>query len=434
MGLATFVREALGDVTMASIFRRGKSKIWWIKYYANGRQVYYSLRTNDARVAKQIKRQIEGEKAKGALFAPSKIPLPAFLEDFCKFLSTIRTKKSLSGDISVLRIFFGPVCPALELGSRINKRWRPGHSIRIKDTMQHVHVKAQFLEEITPAKIESFLARRILEDGIAPKTANRYREVLHRMFNFAIKNWQFISVDRRYTNPAAMVERRPEPAHTIRFLSISQIQQQLKALQEKTTLHAIVATLIYSGLRRSEALWLTVDDVDMEQRLIHIQAKTIDEEYWQPKTRRNRTVPISSALHEILVKYRPERKALWFFPSPQGKRWDPDNFSDDLRKINKEQGLSWSCLDFRHTFGSHLAQKGVSLYKIAALMGNSPDICSKHYAALMPEKMHDAVEFETDNSSAGRSSEEMLQQILDKLELQPSKETKPKLRIVQSQC
>lgn len=32
---------------------------------ANGRQVYYSLRTNDARVAKRIKRQIEGEEAKG---------------------------------------------------------------------------------------------------------------------------------------------------------------------------------------------------------------------------------------------------------------------------------------------------------------------------------------------------------------------------------
>jgi len=432
MGWAIIVREVLGDVAMASIFRRGKSKNWWIKYYANGRQVYYSLRTNDIRVAKRIKRQIEGEEAKGELLAPSKTLLPAFLEDFGKFLSTIRTQKSYSSDISVLRVFFGPVCPALELGSYVNKRWRSSHSKRLKDTMRHIHVKAEFLEEITTTRIESFLARRILEDGIAPKTANRYRGVLHRMFNFAIKNWQFVSVDRRHANPAAMVERRREPARTIRFLSILQIQQQLKVLQVKATLHGIVATLIYAGLRRSEALWLTVDDVDLERKLIYVQAKTVNEEYWQPKTKHNRTVPISSTLHKILTEYRPERQAPWFFPSTIGKRWDPDNFSRDLRKINREHGSSWSCLHFRHTFGSHLAQKGVSLYKIAKLMGNSPDICRKHYAALMPEKMHDVVEFETSTSSGDRSTKEMFKQILDKLEPKASTETIPKLRIVKS--
>ena len=168
------------------------------------------------------------------------------------------------------------------------------------------------------------------------------------------------------------------------------------------------------------------------RKLIYVRAKTVDEEYWQPKTRRNRTVPISSSLHKILTEYRPDRQAPWFFPSPQGKCWDPDNFSQDLRKINKAAGLDWSCLDFRHTFGSHLAQKGVSLYKIAKLMGNSPDICRKHYAALIPEKMHDVVEFETGTLSDGRSTEEMFKQILDKLEPKASTETMPKLRIVKS--
>jgi hypothetical protein len=96
---------------MASIFRRGKQGIWCIKYYVNGRQAYYSLNTTDARIAKKMKRQIEGEEAKGELLAPSKTPLPVFLEDFCRFLATIRTPKSYSADISVLRVFFGPYMP-----------------------------------------------------------------------------------------------------------------------------------------------------------------------------------------------------------------------------------------------------------------------------------------------------------------------------------
>ena len=37
--------------------------------------------------------------------------------------------------------------------------------------------------------------------------------------------------------------------------------------------------------------------------------------------------------------------------------------------------------------------KGESLFKIATLMGNPPEICRRHYAALVPEAMADSVEF-----------------------------------------
>jgi hypothetical protein len=40
------------------------------------------------------------------------------------------------------------------------------------------------------------------------------------------------------------------------------------------------------------------------------------------------------------------------------------------------------CLDFRHTYGSQLAIKGGSLYKISTLMRNSPETRQRHYAAL----------------------------------------------------
>jgi len=37
--------------------------------------------------------------------------------------------------------------------------------------------------------------------------------------------------------------------------------------------------------------------------------------------------------------------------------------------------------------------KGESLYKISKIMGNSPEICRKHYAALLPESLTGSVEF-----------------------------------------
>lgn len=105
-------------------------------------------------------------------------------------------------------------------------------------------------------------------------------------------------------------------------------------------------------------------------------------------------MPISSTLRRYLDQYT--RRIIpggWLFPSPAGACWDPDNFSHNLADMDRKAGLKWSSLEFRHTFGSQLAMKGESLYKINALMGNSPAICQRHYAALLPESLGDAVEF-----------------------------------------
>jgi len=105
-------------------------------------------------------------------------------------------------------------------------------------------------------------------------------------------------------------------------------------------------------------------------------------------------VPVSSQLRLYLDRWELKRpKVKWLFPSPEGKRWDCDNFSQDLRAANDKAKLPWGALDYRHTFGSQLAMKGESLYKIAMLMGNSPEICRRHYAALSPESLVESVEF-----------------------------------------
>ena len=82
--------------------------------------------------------------------------------------------------------------------------------------------------------------------------------------------------------------------------------------------------------------------------------------------------------------------------------------------------------------GSQLAKKGESLYKIAELMGNSPEICRRHYAALMPEKMHDVVEFSPINSPKADKTEAMLKQILEKLERNEPASTGPQLRLIRT--
>lgn len=244
------------------------------------------------------------------------------------------------------------------------------------------HVKVKCLDDDTVELINRFIVDHLQRNGWSTQTANSMRQMLHRLFVYAMKHHGFYSRDRRHPNPAAAVERQREAAYQIRFLSLKQINEQLGVVATHRIIHALVAIYIYTGLQREEALWLTHKDMRLEDLFIRVQAKTIDGEFWQPKTKRNRVVPISETLLKLLQAYRPSDSSIWFFPSPKGKRWNPDNFSHDLRSVNKTCSLHWSCLDFRHTFGSHLAQKGESLYKIAILMGNSPDICRRHYAAL----------------------------------------------------
>ncbi len=79
-----------------------------------------------------------------------------------------------------------------------------------------------------------------------------------------------------------------------------------------------------------------------------------------------------------------------------------------------------------------MAQKGESLYKIAQLMGNSPNICRRHYAALVSEEMQDTVEFKRRqgaNTPDDADLKALMKRLLDKLDDDDDKD-QPRLRLV----
>ncbi len=417
---------------MASLYKRGD--VFWIGYRTGGRTIQRSLHTTNERIARDKKKQFEYELMIGDLQTESRLELTFIIEEYCKHLKARSPHKARSNDTSRLRILFGPICQSLQLGMLGGTSKK-----RCPDKYAHAHIKVQLLEEVTAEMINRFISDRLREDRWSPKTANAIREIMHRLFNFAIKHYGFRSRDRRYPNPAAAVERIREPAPEIRFLTLEDITEQLKCLRDRPIMYTLVATYIYAGLRREEAVWLTREDVDLDQRIIRIRAKTVEGKSWQPKTRRNRAVPISETLMAILKAYEPPGLSIWFFPAPLGGRWDVDNVSQELKKLNSAKGLEWTCLDFRHTFGSQLAQKGESLYKIATMLGNSPTICQRHYAALIPETMHEAAEFPMTQEKQAASTEAkqdaatelLLDRLLVELEArQGGKLKQPPLRLV----
>lgn len=380
---------------MASLKQRGST--WFVQWYEGDKQRRRSLGTESFQVAKEKLRRFESAQYRGEdCPLPTRTPVGEAVAAYIEHMRAHRPERSWRRDLSYLRESFGECCTELELGEGRAKKCRDRRLPQ--DRRRKLHpIAASHVEEITTAAVSDFLAAQVRTKGLAPKTANRYREVIAKLINWAMKSGRVrMPLDR---NPTSRVERYREHAPEIRFLTLAQIDEQLTALRFRPQLQAMVATLIYAGLRREELLWLQVDDLvpathQSPNGLLRIRAKTVVDESWQPKTKKNRAVPVSRDLSRYLDVYTPRGTTHdWLFPSPDGTRWDSDNFSQDLRSVNETAGLPWSCLDFRHTFGSQLAQRSVSLYQIATLMGNSPAICQRHYAALVHEDMAPAVEF-----------------------------------------
>ena len=384
---------------MASLKKRPGNPIFYIQFYVGTQQRRISTETDSFQRAKEKLRQFETAQARNDITCglPTKTPIAEVLTEYVNHIRSAKTPKSAQTDIYYLRDVFGPVCEALKVTSRklsaaTKKRPpKPGQDRRCKAPV----VEAPHFEAITTAQIAAFISGRMASRGLAPKTGNRLRDTLSALFTWAMKQRGVRMPGDK--NPVSAVDKYKESAPEIRFLTFKQIDEQLDTLAENVQLQAMVATLIFAGIRREELLWLTPEDLDLAAGtfgVIRVRAKTLDGESWQPKTKRNRAVPVSSRLRHFLDKWRLKHpNGTWLFPSPAGVRWDPDNFSSDLRFANEKAKLPWGCLDFRHTFGSQLAMKGESLFKISALMGNSPEICRRHYAALVPEAMTDSVEF-----------------------------------------
>lgn len=423
---------------MASIYKRGKT--WWISYHVGQRRVQRSLKTQSAREAEEIKKQYTAAERIDLLPEPSDTAIGPFLQKLCEYWRRVRKGKGAASDIGRLRQFFGPVCPALEYPPRTERRLRdnPRPLPSRRDEKAETYIPIKKLEDLTANMITAVLRERFVTGEISGRTANRYRGVLSSMFTFARKHHGYVCPEARYRNPVEGVDRFPEKAGIITYLNDEQIEQQLKALEPYPQIRAMAAVAIFAGPRREAITWLTNADVNLDGQLLHVRAKKVEGEYWEPKTGRDRSVPIGTRLKEVLSEYGPPQGSAWFFPSPRGGRWHPDSFSARLREINEALGLPWSCTDFRHTFGSHLAQAGTSLYKISSLMGNSPGICRKHYAALLPAEMRDEVENAFSKKSANDPGQdltpELLRELLQKIDRlgQPAaSEDPPRFRIVE---
>ena len=132
--------------------------------------------------------------------------------------------------------------------------------------------------------------------------------------------------------------------------------------------HAMFATFIFAGLRKSELLNLRYADVDLENMTIFVN---------QGKGNKDRFVPVSKTLSDILVRYIDLRKkrgytcAHFFVASNRNAGFTEHGLKHLVAEMIKASELKFSVHKLRHTFATLMIEGGCDIYSLSRMMGHS---------------------------------------------------------------
>jgi integrase len=192
------------------------------------------------------------------------------------------------------------------------------------------------------------------------------------------------------TNPFQGIPRLKEPVGEEDIVYCTRDErEQIIAMAKVTGWPDWIAVPIafFGGMRKEEIARMDWKDLRFGEGRVAVP---------KTKTMRRRVLPLAAELRALLEAV-PEKNRVGFVV-PIAAEFDRvqrlETLYKKIRKVNAASGhpipeerIGWNA--WRHTFGSLLAQAGVSLDKICSWMGNTPEVCRRHYAQFVPRGSRD---------------------------------------------
>jgi integrase len=241
------------------------------------------------------------------------------------------------------------------------------------------------LLDVKPADIDD-LHRKITrghgEHRARPYRANRTAALLSKMFNLAVKRWQWLSV-----NPVQGLQRNQEIKRE-RYLANGELQRLTEALavHEDKQAANIVRMLLLCGARRGEVFAMRWENLNLTDGTWTKPASTT-------KQKKSHSVPLSAPARQLLAELskNAEANAEYVFPGRWGgHRTEIRRAWRDLCRAANIKGLRVH--DIRHSYASQLVSSGFGLPVIGALLGHSQPATTARYAHLFDEVTRQATE------------------------------------------
>ena len=273
-----------------------------------------------------------------------------------------------------------------------------GHSAATLHGYRHAYRDfRRYVEESGAPLPDAFLdvegwVRRNRRRGLGPVTVNTYWRQLRPFFN---------DLERRdgVENPFRRMKAPSQPSRIAKAFKPADCRKILAAAEsfpwptsfQRTRAVAVIATILYAGLRRGELLRLTYGDVSLDDGTIRII---------RGKGRgggKDRTAYIAPELRRILEEYVRERRKRnivgpGFFSS---ERTGQGISLATLRRIHKAvrraSGIAFSLHGLRHSFVTMLLRSGVPLHVARELAGHTSITTTAGYLRVWDEDKRDQI-------------------------------------------
>lgn len=236
-----------------------------------------------------------------------------------------------------------------------------------------------YLEDITQEDAENYLYYLKEFKNYQPISRKRVLGSMRSFFGYAYKSeWCDKNVTARLEPIKCQQKER-------QYLSESEVNKFVNAIQHDL-IRLVAQTLYFTGMRISECLNLQVEDVNLEDNLIHIR---------HGKGNKDRFVPINSKLKELLVDYNENWRVSsdHFFATRNSGSLSKTTVAKVFRDTTK--ALGWkkkvTAHILRHSFASKLVKNDVHLVKISKLLGHSSLKTTSIYVHSNMDDLKDAV-------------------------------------------
>jgi len=227
--------------------------------------------------------------------------------------------------------------------------------------------------------VGKYNSKQITQNAIDKYILKRGKEVIRSTVNKDIRNLRALvrwCRKNRYINGEIEIKELKEDEKPVKSLSNTQIKKLLSASKPYKTLWMRILLALGTGLRRRDIETWRVSDIDFEKSYVTTRSQ---------KTRKSMgsrpvPVPIMAELKKYVSGLDAKQENI-FNDNFSRYRWD---------KIRQKLGLEdFKFHDLRKTFGSVLAQNGVSTAVIQKLLEHSsPDLTNKVYTNVDPVLRH----------------------------------------------
>lgn len=228
--------------------------------------------------------------------------------------------------------------------------------------LQQKYPNLQYLDELEKNHISGFRdyeSERVFRNKkISPVTINASLDTLSNMFEWLIDEKNLLEI-----NPAKKIGRLNEPDPDSFYYNEKQMQEiwrVAKQMSKRINWYEVFLTLLHTGMRKKELMYLTWEDIDFKKGIITIRPKQLDNgKLFRVKNRQERAITMTPVLLEALKKM-PHKSDKWVFTNSVGKTFSTDTIRKQFRNICKIAGLPIKKLHkTRHTWTSYSFEMGV---------------------------------------------------------------------------